>query len=96
MRSIDDWADRRYFPNGAMAHLVAFGAQLSLCDKPADDMHGTGCMDEIEKAQRLPLCGRCEDHLPREKGSDVDPAVAGWTQAMTHDSIPPREKGTPC
>lgn len=101
MRALDEWTDRRYHRTSPMHHRVAFGDRAALCGADATEMFGTGSMDEIERAQRLYLCSQCEDHIralekpPRQLGSDVDPAVATWAQAM-NDTTPPREKGTPC
>lgn len=95
-RPIEDWADRRYAPHGSKAHLVAFGDLSAFCGRDSQDLFGTGSMDEIERAQQLPTCPKCVASL-RAKGSDVDPAVATWTQAMAiTDTTPPREKGSTC
>lgn len=89
MRPLEEWADRKFYRPGYYCHLVPFGTVATLCGEDAQDMHGTGDWDEIERASQMPLCPRC---VPREQGSDIDPAVAVWTQAMDTTTIP-REKG---
>lgn len=63
MRPVEDWADRKYLPGTAVAHLVPFGELGAICGEL--DVHGgwfgTGCFEEIERAERLPVCDACKE-----------------------------------
>jgi hypothetical protein len=63
MRARSDWADLKYKKHGHIAHVVPFGQDYALCGGAPVGLHdgwyGSGSMDEIEKAESLPLCGKC-------------------------------------
>jgi hypothetical protein len=64
MRPIEEWADLKYKPKGVISHIVPWGQPHSLCGEQAfwgfSEWHGTGSMEERERAASLPTCGRCQ------------------------------------
>lgn len=87
MRPLEDWSDRKYFRLGVVAHVVPFGTFGAMCGAEADEMYGTGDMDEIERAARLPTCRACATKVGLEiTSSDPDPAVAIWGDAMNRQT----------
>ena len=65
-RPLEDWADLKYVPGSAIAHVVAFGDQHPLCGDDEQDFswggwHGTGSFEEIEHARGLARCTTCHE-----------------------------------
>lgn len=60
--------ERRYTPNGKVAHLISeanwgYPYPRAACgwDGQATYWRGSGSQDEYDRAQALPLCKRCMD-----------------------------------
>lgn len=83
MRELADWADLKYRSGGHVSHVVPFGNPVSLCGIDDSDerieWYGTGTFDEIERAQKIPVCFLCQDALPKPQR---DPAVEVWETAL--------------
>lgn len=63
MRPREDWADLLYKEHGEVAHIVPWGQPYALCGGHPLGLRGwfgNGSMDEIERAESLPVCGRCK------------------------------------
>lgn len=64
MRPIEEWSDKVYAPGTAVGHVKPFGEARALCGEMTDETwFGTGCWDEMERAERLPICTACNQKL---------------------------------
>ena len=75
-RPIEDWADLKYAPGTHIAHVFAFGNPRPECHALVDgtSWYGTGCWEEYEHAQSLPICKGCRPDAPQELNEFNAPA----------------------
>lgn len=86
MRPLSDWADLKYAPGTATAHVVPFGSQSPLCSSvDGSGWYGTGTWDEAEHAQSLALCVQCVPVTPAATYSEWDAPAPLYMHTETRD-----------